>query len=46
MYQVYILTNPAGLHYIGLTSDVEVRLQQHNEGFSKWTKSRGPWSLR
>jgi len=45
VYQVYILINPAGLHYIGLTSDVEVRLRQHNEGFSKWTSSRGPWSL-
>ena len=45
MYQVYILNNPSGLHYIGLTSDVKVRLQQHNGGLSKWTKGKGPWTL-
>ena len=44
-YQVYVIQNPAGRFYIGLTEDVELRLQQHNEGISKWTRTRGPWNL-
>ncbi len=30
MYRVYLLTNREGLHYIGLSQDVENRLRQHN----------------
>ena len=45
MYRVYLLINNEGLHYIGLSRDVETRLQQHNQGLSRWTKSRGPWIL-
>jgi putative endonuclease len=44
-YQVYILQNAAGRFYIGLSEDIRVRLQQHNDGVSKWTRSRGPWNL-
>jgi putative endonuclease len=44
-YQVYILQNPAGRFYIGLSEDVAIRVQQHNDGISKWTRSRGPWNL-
>ncbi len=44
-YQVYILQNPAGRFYIGLSEDIYVRVQQHNDGASKWTRSRGPWNL-
>jgi predicted GIY-YIG superfamily endonuclease len=44
-YQVYVLGNPAGRFYIGLSEDIGVRVQQHNDGDSKWTRSRGPWSL-
>jgi predicted GIY-YIG superfamily endonuclease len=44
-YRVYILRNPAGRLYIGLSEDVGVRVSQHNSGISKWTKSRGPWEL-
>ena len=45
MYRVYILRNPSGRHYIGLTDDVPRRVRQHNRGVSTWTRQRGPWSL-
>ena len=44
-YQVYVLQNPKGRHYIGLSEDVQIRLLQHNQGISKWTRGRGPWEL-
>jgi putative endonuclease len=44
-YRVYIIKNPNGRHYIGLSEDPSCRLQQHNEGVSKWTKDKGPWHL-
>ena len=45
VYQVYVITNPAGKFYIGLSENVSKRLEQHNQGISKWTRNRGPWSL-
>jgi putative endonuclease len=45
MYRVYVLKNPNGKFYIGLSEDVSKRLEQHNQGVSKWTRNRGPWSL-
>ncbi len=45
MYQAYILKNPAGRSYIGVTEDVETRLAQHNSGVSTWTRDKGPWVL-
>ncbi len=45
MYQVYVLQNPSGTFYIGLSEDVEARVLQHNSGISKWTRNRGPWTL-
>jgi len=45
MYQVYVIQNSAGRFYIGLSEDVTKRLQDHNQGISKWTKFRGPWQL-
>jgi putative endonuclease len=44
-YQVYVLQNPAWRFYTGLSEDVALRLEQHNSGISKWTSSRGPWTL-
>ena len=46
MYRVYVIQNPDGKFYIGMSEDVEERLTQHNSGVSKWTKHRGPWTLR
>jgi predicted GIY-YIG superfamily endonuclease len=44
-YQVYVIRNLQGRLYIGVSEDVTVRVQQHNDGISTWTKSRGPWAL-
>ena len=44
-YQVYVLRNRDGEFYIGLSEDVRQRVEQHNLGFSKWTRGRGPWEL-
>jgi predicted GIY-YIG superfamily endonuclease len=44
-YQVYVLRNLQGRHYIGLTGNVVRRLDQHNAGASKWTAKHGPWAL-
>jgi len=46
VYRVYVIQNPDGKFYIGMSEDVEERLTQHNSGVSKWTKHRGPWTLR
>lgn len=45
-YRVYLIENPTGRTYIGLSDDVERRVRDHNAGLSKWTKSRGPWQLK
>jgi putative endonuclease len=44
-YVVYILENEEHRHYIGMTSDLRKRVEQHNSGVSKWTKNRGPWHV-
>ena len=44
-YQVYVIRNEENLHYIGLSEDMLVRLEQHNKGISKWTRGKGPWKL-
>jgi len=45
MYRVYLLQNPEGRHYIGISDDLSRRLSQHNDGVSQWTRHRGPWTL-
>ena len=45
-YRVYLIENPRGRTYIGLSDDVDRRVRDHNEGLSKWTRSRGPWKLK
>jgi putative endonuclease len=42
---VYVIQNAEGRFYIGITSDLEQRIRDHNNGISKWTKYRGPWKL-
>jgi putative endonuclease len=44
-WQVYVLSNPDGKFYIGISARVEHRLLQHNQDQSKWTKRKGPWRL-
>ncbi len=48
MYFVYVLQNARGQYYVGQTSDLAVRLQQHNsteKGTGKYTLKNGPWQL-
>jgi putative endonuclease len=45
MYNVYILENEAGNHYIGYTEDLARRIKDHNRSKSRWTKKKGPWRL-
>jgi putative endonuclease len=45
MYQVYVIKNEQNRLYIGLSKDVEKRLNDHNAGISTWTRYRGPWHL-
>ena len=44
-YWVYVLGNPEGKKYIGLSEDVGRRLADHNSGRSRWTRNFGPWKL-
>ena len=44
-YRVYVIQNRDGKFYIGLSDDVDGRVQQHNVGVSKWTRGKGPWTL-
>ena len=44
-YSVYIIRNPAGRLYIGLTDDPTRRVTQHNSGVSTWTRGKGPWVM-
>lgn len=45
MYFVYIIRNEKGKHYIGITTEVKQRLQQHNSHSNRSTKYKGPWEL-
>ena len=41
-YHVYVLRNPKGRYYVGLSEDPRRRLQEHNAGLSQWTKGHRP----
>ncbi|HWA25053.1 MAG TPA: GIY-YIG nuclease family protein [Lacunisphaera sp.] len=45
VYRVYLLKNPDGRFYIGVSENVSLRLDQHNAGQSKWTAKYRPWTL-
>ncbi|MBK7342328.1 MAG: GIY-YIG nuclease family protein [Saprospiraceae bacterium] len=46
MFYVYILKSQLdGSFYIGQTADLEKRLTQHNEGESRTTSKKRPWSI-
>lgn len=44
-YIVYVIRNPEGKLYKGMTGNLKRRLDYHNRGLSQWTKNRGPWIL-
>jgi predicted GIY-YIG superfamily endonuclease len=39
-YRVYVLQNPAGKFYVGVSAGVDRRLAEHNAGRSRWTKKK------
>ncbi len=47
MYFVYVLySDSKSIKYTGYTSDIELRLFQHNNGLlGKFTKGKGPWRI-
>lgn len=43
---MYILKNPDGLLYTGITNDMARRLKAHNTGRgARYTKGKGPWEV-
>ena len=49
MFQVYVIQNPDGKIYIGQTSQLDIRLKQHNDPEHTLTRTtkrfKGPWIL-
>jgi putative endonuclease len=46
MYYVYLLRSEVdGTYYTGMAKDTSARLEEHNKGRSRYTKSRIPWRL-
>jgi len=46
MITVHLLQSEKdGTYYVGMAKDVTERLNEHNRGKSKYTKSRMPWVL-
>lgn len=45
MYYLYILKNNIGKHYIGISSDPNKRLNEHNFGKVRSTKPYRPWNI-
>jgi len=45
-FHLHILYSPKiDRFYIGVTSNLEWRIKQHNKGLSPYTKGKGPWIL-
>ena len=45
IYRVYVLENSDKKRYIGLSENVAIRLEQHNNGDSRWTAKHRPWHV-
>ena len=45
---IYILeSETSGKLYLGYTTDLEQRVEEHNHGIGqRWTKGKGPWTLK
>jgi putative endonuclease len=44
-YYVYILESESGVYYKGYTSNPLHRLEEHNQGRSRYTSSKGSWKM-
>ena len=46
MFYVYVLQSlTCGIFYTGYTSDLQKRIERHNNSMNIYTKNRGPWKL-
>jgi putative endonuclease len=46
MYTLYIIkSSSSGRLYIGQTARLQQRLEEHQQGISRYTRGRGPWEL-
>ncbi len=45
MYTVYVIQSRSGKRYTGYTGNLERRLQEHNSGKCKTTKSSTGWQV-
>ena len=46
MFTVYVIENKLGIHYTGFTSDMVLRLKEHNFGKpGNYTYKLGPWKI-
>jgi putative endonuclease len=46
-YFVYIIFSAnLNKYYVGYTEDIELRLTQHNKGFSTYTSKANDWKLK
>ena len=45
IFVVYILVNDQNKRYIGITHNLNKRLNEHNKGISTYTRNKGPWSV-
>ncbi|MFP4548366.1 MAG: GIY-YIG nuclease family protein [Fidelibacterota bacterium] len=46
MYYIYILySHTKDRYYVGYTHDLELRLERHNDGWSRSTKNGIPWEI-
>ncbi len=46
MYCMYILQREVdNSFYIGSTDNIDKRIDKHNKGYSRYTKSKRPWKL-
>jgi putative endonuclease len=47
LYYTYVLQSLRDQSfYVGSCEDLDVRISKHNDGFSKYSKSKVPWRLR
>ncbi|MDP4011860.1 MAG: GIY-YIG nuclease family protein [Candidatus Roizmanbacteria bacterium] len=45
MWTVYAIVNKECKIYVGMTSNIQRRIAQHNGNRSNWTKFKGHWRL-
>ena len=45
-YHIYVLrSSSTNKLYVGQTNNLELRVDTHNKGVSRYTNKRGPWKL-